>query len=131
MFGLPNKRKNSIVWPRDIVDDPASLVVEAIKTANRPCRPDLVEVFWNGWGDQDDPDDPDDQNRETVSLNKKRVSKGVCIRHFLNRLKIQVFIIFIKQENDTAYPYSDPNSKIPITSKASRDSSIGNAKTEQ
>ena len=34
-------------------------------------------------------------------------------------------------QNDIAYPYSDPNSKIPVASKASRDKSIGNAETKQ
>ena len=32
MACLQNTRKNSIVWPRDIADDPASLAFEAIET---------------------------------------------------------------------------------------------------
>ena len=69
---LRDRRKNSNVWPRNIADDPASLVVEAIETINRPSRPDLVEVFWNDWGDRDDPDDHDS---EIVPINKKACIK--------------------------------------------------------
>ena len=126
---LRDRRKNSNVWPRNIADDPASLVVEAIETINRPSRPDLVKVFWNDWGDRDDPDDHDS---EIVPINKKRVSKGVCIRRFLNWFNIKVILSFYnKRKNNFGYPYSDPNSRIHVASKASRDKSIGNAETKQ
>ena len=32
MACLRNEHKNSIVWPRDIADDPASLIFEAMET---------------------------------------------------------------------------------------------------
>ena len=50
-------RKNSIVWPRDIADDPVSLVFEAIETlyANyQSSQSDRLEIFWNDWSDRDD-----------------------------------------------------------------------------
>ena len=63
MACLQNTRKNSVVWPRDMTDDPAFLASEAgdrddhMETTNRPSRPDRLEIFWNDWGDRDDPDD--------------------------------------------------------------------------
>ena len=50
-------RKNSIVWPRDIADDPVSLVLRRsrryVETTNRPSRPDRLEIFCHDWGDRD------------------------------------------------------------------------------
>ena len=56
MACFQNTRKNSIVWPRDTADDPASLLClwgdrdDHMKTTNRPSRPDRLEIFWNDWG---------------------------------------------------------------------------------
>ena len=53
-----NTRKNSIVSPRDIADDPASLVFEAVERIlwKLPVtsRPDRLKIFLNDWGDWDD-----------------------------------------------------------------------------
>ena len=53
-----NTQKNSIVSPRDIADDPASLVFEAVETImwKLPVtsRPDRLKIFLNDWGDRDD-----------------------------------------------------------------------------
>ena len=58
---LQNTRKNSIVSPRDIADDPASLVFEAVEMImwKLPVtsRPDCLKIFLNDWGDRGDRDD--------------------------------------------------------------------------